>query len=113
MLTALQISMQVTFVFYYKACQAQGLDRSKLPYYGWFQPYCAYIALCFEVLVLIFYGYSAFIPWSVTNFFIYYTLALFAIVTFTSWKLIKRTKFAKPLEADLVWERPTVDAYEA
>ena len=29
------------------------------------------------------------------------------------WKLIHRTKFVKASEADLVWERPTLDAYEA
>lgn len=29
------------------------------------------------------------------------------------WKFIKRTKLVKPQEADLVWERPLIDAYEA
>lgn len=29
------------------------------------------------------------------------------------WKIIKRTKFVGPHEADLVWERPIIDAYEA
>lgn len=29
------------------------------------------------------------------------------------WKVIKRTKLVKPHEADLVWERPIIDAYEA
>lgn len=29
------------------------------------------------------------------------------------WKLIKRTKLIKPQEADLIWERPVIDAYEA
>lgn len=29
------------------------------------------------------------------------------------WKVIKRTKLVKPKEADLVWERPLIDAYEA
>jgi hypothetical protein len=43
---------------------------------------------------------------SVSNFFIYYTMVGVAIITFTGWKLFKRTKFVKPLEADLVWERP-------
>lgn len=36
-----------------------------------------------------------------------------AIVTYTSWKLLKRTKFVKPLESDLIWEKPIIDAYEA
>lgn len=32
---------------------------------------------------------------------------------FLIWKIIKRTKLVKPHEADLVWERPLIDAYEA
>jgi yeast amino acid transporter len=39
-------------------------------------------------------------------------MLILAPITFTSWKLIKRTSFIKPAEADLVWERPIVDAYE-
>jgi amino acid transporter len=35
-----------------------------------------------------------------------------AFVTFFGWKLFKRTKFVKPHEADLIWERPSIDAYE-
>ena len=31
---------------------------------------------------------------------------------FVFWKLLKRTKLVLPHEADLVWERPIIDAYE-
>jgi len=34
-------------------------------------------------------------------------------VLYLGWKLLKRTKYRKPSEVDLVWERPTIDAYEA
>lgn len=33
--------------------------------------------------------------------------------TFGFWKIYKKTKMVRSLEADLVWERPIVDAYEA
>lgn len=33
------IVMCVTYIFFYRACKAQGLDRKTLPYCGWFQPY--------------------------------------------------------------------------
>lgn len=39
-------------------------------------------------------------------------MLILAPVLFVGWKLIKRTSFVKPTEADLVWERPVVDAYE-
>lgn len=34
-------------------------------------------------------------------------------ILYTGWKVFKKTKVVKPEEADLVWERPTIDAYEA
>lgn len=34
-------------------------------------------------------------------------------ILFILWKVIKRSKFVKSKEADLVWEAPIVDAYEA
>jgi amino acid transporter len=83
------------------------------------------------IFIILFYGYSSFRPWSVDNFFIYYTMLILgkppilgrfgseinannstAFVTFFGWKLLKGTKLIKPHEADLVWERPSIDAYE-
>jgi amino acid transporter len=40
-------------------------------------------------------------------------MLILAFVTFTGWKLFKRTKFVKPHELDLIWEAPAIDAYEA
>ena len=107
------IVMCTTYIFYHRACQAQNHDRRQNPYYGYFQPYCAWIGLVCEVLVVLFFGYSSFRPWSVEKFFQYYTMVIVAPVLFVFWKLLQRTSFVKPLEADLVWQRPTVDAYEA
>lgn len=107
------IVMCLTYVFFYRACVAQGVDRRSFPYYGYFQPYGAYIALVLETLVVIFYGYSSFTPWSVSTFFTYYTMVILAPILFFGWKLVHKTKFVKPHEADLVWERPITDAYEA
>ncbi|KAF9888489.1 hypothetical protein FE257_008596 [Aspergillus nanangensis] len=106
------IIMSITFINYHKACKAQGIDRKKMPYYGYFQPYGAYIALTVQTLVAIFYGYSAFTPWSVETFFSNYTMQLLAPLLFIGWKLVKKTKYIRPHEVDLVWERPSIDAYE-
>jgi amino acid transporter len=103
----------ITFLFFYRACRVQGIDRRTLPYYGYFQPYSAWAGLVGTVFVVLFYGYSSFAPWSVATFFTYYTMVLVAIATFSSWKLFKRTKVVPAHEADLVWERPSIDAYEA
>ncbi|PHH63758.1 hypothetical protein CDD81_5523 [Ophiocordyceps australis] len=107
------LAMSVTFLFFYRACKAQGVDRKTLPYYGWGQPYCAIIALFFQTLVVLFYGYEAFAPWDVANFFRHYSMQILAPILFIGWKLLKRTRFVRPHETDLVWQRPLIDRYEA
>lgn len=107
------IVMCVTYLCFYYACKAQGLDRKKLPYTGWAQPYCAWIGLVWMVFIVFTYGYSSFKPWSVENFFIYYAMLIVAPVLFIVWKLIHKTKFVKSSELDLIWEAPIIDAYEA
>lgn len=106
------IVMYTTYIFFYRACKVQGVDRKSLPYTGWFQPYCAWVSLVFLILVVGCYGYSSFLPWIVSSFFSYYTMVLVAPVLYLGWKLIKRTKVVRATEADLVWERPVIDAYE-
>jgi amino acid transporter len=105
--------MCVTFIAFYNATKAQGVDRRSFPYFGKFQPYCAYFGAVCTTLVLIFYGYTAFAPWSVELFFTNYTMQIVMPLLFIIWKLVKRTKRVKSTEVDLAWERPFVDAYEA
>ena len=103
----------LTYLNFYYACKAQGVDRKTLPYTGYFQPYCAYIGIVFEFLICLFYGYKIFADLTVEKFFQNYTMQLIAPVAFIFWKFFKETKYVKPSELDLEWERPIVDAYEA
>lgn len=105
--------MNVTFLYFYRACEAQKVDRATLPYCGRFQPYGSYVALLVHGLVVVFYGYTAFTPWSVESFFRNYSMQILAPVLFFGWKVAKRTRTVKPRDADLVWERPLIDRYEA
>ncbi|KAE8330611.1 amino acid permease-domain-containing protein [Aspergillus sergii] len=89
-------------IFFYRACQAQSVDRKSFPYVGRFQPYNPWIGLIGECLIVIFYGYSSFIPWDVSNFFTHYTMLILAPVLYFLWKIFWRTKV-----------RPMIDAYEA
>jgi amino acid transporter len=109
------IVMCITYLCFYKACKAQGLDRKTLPYCGYFQPYGTYIALCFEIVVVFVYGYSTFKPGNFTleSFFTYYTMVGLAPIFFVFWKVLHRTKWRKANEVDLVWDAPLIDAYEA
>ncbi|EWG53641.1 hypothetical protein FVEG_12030 [Fusarium verticillioides 7600] len=106
------ITMNITFLFYYRACKAQGVDRKKMPYFGYFQPYCAWIALILHTVVCYTYGYTSLAPFNAKNFFSNYTMQIIAPFMYLGWKLIKRTKVISAKECDLVWERPVIDAYE-
>lgn len=70
------IVMTTTYIFFWRALKAQGVDRKLLPYCGWFQPWSAYIGLAWMIMIVTCYGYTSFAPWSVDNFFIYYTMLL-------------------------------------
>jgi amino acid transporter len=106
------IVMCLTYIWFYRACKAQGFDRSKLPYKGWFQPWSAVIGLLWMVMVVTCYGYTSFTPWDVTTFFTHYTMVLFGITTFAGWKLFKHTRLLRPDELDLTWDAPDITAYE-
>ncbi|KAM3424112.1 hypothetical protein BST61_g11342 [Cercospora zeina] len=106
------IVMSFTYIRFYQACKAQGLDRNTLPYTGYLQPYCAYFACVWMFIVACIYGYSVYLPWNTSNFFSNYTMQLFIPPLFLIWKFFKKTRWVKSSEADLVWERPTIDAYE-
>lgn len=106
------IVMSITFLFYHRACRQQGHDRESRPYYGYFQPYSAWIALVTQVVIVLSYGYTSFRPWDTKTFFSNYTMQLLAPILFVGWKLVKKTNVVKAEDADLVWDRPVIDAYE-
>ena len=106
------IVMSVTYIYFYRACKAQGLDRRTLPYVGRFQPYCAYVSLGLLSLILTFYGCSSFTPWNNKEFWTHYTTVFLALVLSAGWKLFKKSKVRKAETADLVWEKPRIDRYE-
>ncbi|KAL4794099.1 amino acid permease/ SLC12A domain-containing protein [Aspergillus venezuelensis] len=103
----------ITYVHFFRACKVQGIDRKSFPYYGYFQPYAAWVGLVYVVLVVLGYGYSSFTPWDAGTFFSYYGMAIFAVAVYAAAKLIMRSSIVPPENVDLVWERPTIDAYEA
>lgn len=105
----------VTYLSFYAATQAQNFDRTKLPYCGWLQPYGTWFALVFYFIVILVRGYVVFLPGHRDNstFFTTYTMVGVAPLFFIGWKVCRRSQWVKPLESDLVWEAPLIDAYES
>ena len=104
----------VNYLCFYRGLKAQGIDRTSLPYRGYFQPYSIWFALCFLVCVVTCYGYSVFLPghFAVGTFFSYYTNDLFVDRDLCRLEDCEADRFLSPTEADLVWERPEIDRYE-
>ncbi|KAK2628263.1 hypothetical protein QTJ16_002909 [Diplocarpon rosae] len=73
-----------------------------------------YICMC--LIYLFFYRAlkaQGFDRWDVGTFFSYYTMVFLCPILYVGSKVYWRTKVVKPEEADLIWERPAVDHYEA
>ncbi|KAH8731197.1 amino acid permease/ SLC12A domain-containing protein [Phaeosphaeriaceae sp. PMI808] len=105
--------MNFTFLRFYKACQAQGLDRNSLPYKGMLQPYAAWYGLVATFIMTFVGGYTVFLKgkWDVTSFLFSYLMVFVFPVLFVGWKLIKKTKFHKPHEIDLVTDLTEIEEY--
>jgi yeast amino acid transporter len=123
-----------TFLFWLKACKAQGLDRNLLPYKSFLQPYAAWYGMIGCTVMAFVGGYTVrpqlpsrtaktvhyidrhhqvFLPgnWDVPTFiFSYFMIGLFPVLYF-GWKFIKKTKIKKAHEIDIRGEVEEIDEY--
>ncbi|KAL3958324.1 hypothetical protein ACCO45_006486 [Purpureocillium lilacinum] len=107
------ITALITYIRFNRACTVQGFNRDKLPYTGYFQPYSAWFALISELVIIVFYGYRSLVPFNVSGFVTAYFMPVLVPCLFIGWKLVKKTKFIRAQDVDLIWEAPLIDAYEA
>ncbi|CAK7243327.1 MAG: hypothetical protein STHCBS139747_004845 [Sporothrix thermara] len=93
----------ITYRHFYAALKKQGVDRNTLVYRGRFQPYTAYYAMGGLVFMLLAAGYSLFLTggWSTMWFFLDYGMIFFFIVLVVVWKIVKRSTYVRPGNADI------------
>ncbi|KAI9877576.1 MAG: hypothetical protein M1830_003533 [Pleopsidium flavum] len=105
--------MSYTFIRFMKACQAQGLSRDSLPHKGWGQPYAAWYALTGCFIMTFVGGYTVFLPgmWDVPTFLFSYAMIGVFPVLFVGWKLLKKTKWYRPEEVDLMRDVEEIEEY--
>ncbi|EAT85713.2 hypothetical protein HBI56_142600 [Parastagonospora nodorum] len=105
--------MCFTFLRFYKACQVQGLDRNTLPYRGILQPYAAWYGLITTFIMTFVGGYTVFLKgyWDVPSFLFSYLMVFLFPVLFFGWKILKKTKWIKSHEADLVTDLAEIEEY--
>ncbi|KAL2013958.1 hypothetical protein VTN00DRAFT_1483 [Thermoascus crustaceus] len=102
-----------TYIRFKKALDVQGISRDSLPYKGRFQPYIAWYALTATFIMAFVGGYTVFLPgnWDVPTFLFSYTMIGVFPVLFVGWKVVKRTKWRRPEEVDLVKDVAEIEEY--
>lgn len=84
------------------ALQAQNISRDTLPFKSWGGRWLAWYGLVFCAVITITQGFTAFVPWVTEDFFIAYISLLLFAVLYIGHKLITRSKFINPAEADII-----------
>ncbi|KAL2793145.1 amino acid permease/ SLC12A domain-containing protein [Aspergillus keveii] len=98
-------SVSLTYIHFYRALSAQGIDRNTLPYKGRFQPYTSYVAVTSTALLTLLLGFDLFVDvpnnWSIRYFCLNYAMLAFYVVMFVGWKVVRKTRYVKASEVDL------------
>lgn len=111
------MSVSIAYIQFHKALAAQGISRDSLVFKSVFQPYTAWFSFAFFAIITLFNGFYVF-PSPTKKFdlddFItaYVGIPIFAAL-YLGWKIIKRTKWISPAEADIHTGKAALDAADA
>ncbi|KAJ7067987.1 amino acid permease [Mycena amicta] len=123
--------ISLTYLRFYKGMKVQGIDRSTLPYASRLQPFAAWYAMIFCLVIAFFSGWAVFLKdnWAADVFWTnYIPLILFPILYITAkiiywrrgqplaWRSTEKMDFVSDLaeiEADIYDEPPPKNAWEA
>ncbi|KAM0259641.1 hypothetical protein ACHAQJ_003220 [Trichoderma viride] len=107
----------VSFIYlrFYYALRYNGIDRDTLPYKSPFQPFLAYFALIFCLVIAFFNGFDCFFPgrFSAKSFIPPYIDIPIFLCLFFGYKLVKRSKFVSLAEMDLWSGKAEIDRLES
>ncbi|EJD00419.1 general amino acid permease 1 [Fomitiporia mediterranea MF3/22] len=106
------LSINLTFVFFYRGKKVQGFDRTKSAYYSVLQPYLSYYGAIWSTIFILINGFDVFFRFNVSDFLVaYINIPIFFLLYF-GYKIVKRTRFWKPHEMDFVTGIPTMEETE-
>lgn len=89
-------------IAFQRALAARNIPRMNLPYQAMWQPWASWYGLFFNVLILLTQGFTSFMPWSVSDFLAAYISVILFVVLYIGHKILYRTRFVRPEEADIV-----------
>ncbi|KAI0396862.1 amino acid permease [Xylariaceae sp. FL0594] len=104
----------VTYLRFHSGLRHNGISRDSLPYAAPAQPYLAWFALCFCVVVAFFNGFDAFFPgrFGARTFVPPYVDVVIFLGLFLGYKFVKGTKLVKVADMDLWSGKDEVDRLE-
>lgn len=95
-------SINLSHIAFMRALKARDLSRDTLPYKAIWQPWLAYYGLFFNTLIILTQGFTAWIPtFNVSDFWVAYICPILFVILYLGHKLVYRTSFVHPLQADL------------
>ncbi|KAK0619933.1 amino acid permease/ SLC12A domain-containing protein [Immersiella caudata] len=104
----------VTYLRWYSALRAQGINRDDLPYRAMCQPYAAWYGLTGCFIMTFVGGYTVFLPgnWNVPTFLFSYTMIFVCPILFLGYKIVMRTHFRKAATIDLYENLDEIEEYQ-
>ncbi|KAF7301538.1 Amino acid permease [Mycena indigotica] len=109
--------ISLTYIRFYKGMKAQGMDRSNLPYASRLNPYAAYYAAAFCLIIAFFSGWATFLKghWSQADFWTnYIPLIIFPVLYGSAklfyWKRGQPLPWKAPQEMDFVSDLAEIEA---
>lgn len=108
------LSILITYMSFYNALKAQGVDRSAFRYKAPFQPYGTYISIFFTVLICLIKNFTVFLgdTFDYRTFITGYIGIPAYVVFYVGHKLWTKSKAIRPEDADLVTCKDIFDAEE-
>lgn len=101
--------INVSHIAFMRALKVRGVSRDTLPYKAFWQPWFSWYGVFWNVVIILTQGFTAFMPWDTSSFFVaYISLILFAVL-YIGHKLVCRQPFVKPIEADLDTGRKEIE----
>lgn len=99
----------ISHLAFIKALKAQGVSRDSLPYKAMWQPWFSWYGVLFNILIILTQGFTSFIPWNTSDFFVAYVSVILFVALYVGHKVVTRSKFVRPEEVDLATGRIEVD----
>ncbi|KAJ7708074.1 amino acid permease-domain-containing protein, partial [Mycena rosella] len=107
--------ISLTCIRFYHGLKHHGIDRTKFVYWSRLQPYPAYWALCWSIIIILFNGWSVFLEgeWNTSNFIIAYINLPILRLLYVLYKVVRRSKIVSFQAMDFYSNVPSPESLDS